>query len=295
MTCRSGNMTEERLRLSRCKTLVQCIEITQLDDTLLRITDHDRKITVEGHQYLPIVLAELSADKREASLRHGQQMLRAVVDGNTITIPNLKAQKFRNARVRILLLDYTHPQVVYTRMTRYISDVRFDGSNAVGTMYSQTNKLQRPSGGRFGGNFSKQCQYVLAGPFCKADIAAEVVASAAVESITDQRTELVFTAATFSPPTAAQEDNYYRDGSLIWKTGNNVGNVSPIVSSSHSLRKFKLLIPTARDIQVGDTCEIKPGCNGLFTTCKDKFGNAANFGGSDLEPDASSIRAPVIE
>jgi len=295
VTTRSGNMTEERLRLVRCKTLAQCIEVSGPDNILLRITDHDRPLTVEGNQYAPIVLAELSADSREAGMRVGEQMLRALVDGSTITIPDLKGQKYRNARVRMILVDWQHPHVILTRMTRYIADVRFDGSNAVGTMYSQSNKLRRPSGGRFGGNFSKVCQYVLAGPFCKADISAETIADAAVESIEEQRLEVVFTSASFSPPSAAQEDDYYRDGSLIWKTGNNVGNVSPIVTSTHSLRRFKLLIPTARDIQVGDTCEIRPGCNGLFTTCKNKHNNAVNFGGSDLEPDPNSIRAPVLE
>ena len=48
-------------------------------------------------------------------------------------------------------------------------------------------------------------------------------------------------------------------------------------------------------MQVGDTGTVKPGCDGLFDTCKDKFSNQANFGGSDLEPTASNLREPVIE
>jgi len=46
---------------------------------------------------------------------------------------------------------------------------------------------------------------------------------------------------------------------------------------------------------VGDRGTVKPGCNGLFDTCKDKFSNQKNFGGSDLEPRAGNIREPVIE
>jgi hypothetical protein len=104
-----------------------------------------------------------------------------------------------------------------------------------------------------------------------------------------------FTTSSFAPPAAAQVDDYYRDGSIVWETGNNVGQVSAIIGFDYSTRECRLLNPTLQPMLVGDQATVKPGCDGLFDTCKIKFDNVTNFGGSDLEPTASNIRRPVIE
>ena len=295
MTTRPGRMAEDLLRYYRGKQLAHCLRVVATDGTELLFTDHDRKLTVERNTYLPIVLGSLSADRREGGLRAGDQDVRGVIDGATITLPQLHQQKYHGADVYITVVDWCRPAIVYSRHRRVITRIVYDGSSFVGTMESVTQALRRPTGGRFGGYFSQTCQYELAGPFCQADISAETVTGATVDSVPDDYMTVRFTTGSFAPPVAAQVDDYYRDGSIIWTTGNNVGQVSPIVGFTYSTRECRLLVPTLRVIEVGDTGTVKPGCNGLFETCKDKFANQANFGGSDLEPTASNIREPVIE
>lgn len=295
MTTRPGRMAEDLLRYNRGKHLAHCLRVVALDGSELLFTDHDRKVTVENRTYLPIVLGSLSADRREGGLRAGDQDVRGVIDGTTITLPQLRTQKYRGATVYLTVVDWCRPAIVYSRHKRIITRIVFDGSNFVGTMESVTQKLRRPTGGRFGGYFSQACQYELAGPFCNADISAETVTTAVVDSVPDDYMTVRFTTASFAPPSAAQVDDYYRDGSIVWTSGDNVGQVSPIVGFTYSTRECRLLIPTLQVIEVGDEADVKPGCNGLFETCKDKFSNQANFGGSDLEPTASNIREPVIE
>lgn len=295
MTSRPGRMAEDLLRYNRAKQLAHCLRVVNEDGTELLFTDHDRKITVENKTYLPIVLGSLSADRREGGLRSGDQDVRGVIDGSTITLPQLHAQRYRGADVFILVVDWCRPAIVYSRHRRVITRIVYDGSSFVGTMESVTQSLRRPTGGRFGGNFSQSCQYELAGPFCQADISAETITAAVVDSVPDDYMTVRFTTASFAPPAAAQVDDYYRDGSIIWTTGDNVGQVSPIVGFVYSTRECQLLIPTLKVMQVGDQGTVRPGCDGLFETCKDKFANQANFGGSDLEPTASNIREPLIE
>jgi uncharacterized phage protein (TIGR02218 family) len=288
-------MAEDLLRYHRGKHLAHCLRVVAADGSELLFTDHDRQLTVENKTYLPIVLGGVSADRREGGLRSGDQDVRGVIDGTTITLPQLRTQKYRGATVHMLIVDWLRPAVVYSRHKRIITRIVFDGSNFVGTMESVTQKLRRPTGGRFGGYFSQTCQYELGGPFCKKNISAETVTTAIVGSVVDDYMTVRFTTASFAPPAAAQVDDYYRDGSIVWTSGGNVGQVSPIVGFTWSTRECRLLIPTLQAMQVGDRGNVKPGCNGLFDTCKDKFSNQANFGGSDLEPTASTIREPVIE
>ena len=159
MTTRPGRMAEDLLRYNRSKQLAHCLRVVAKDGSELLFTDHDRKLTVENKAYLPIVLGSLSADRREGGLRSGDQDVRGVIDGTTITLPQLRTQKYRGATVYILVVDWARPAIVYSRHRRIITRIVFDGSNFVGTMESVTQKLRRPTGGRFGGYFSQTCQY----------------------------------------------------------------------------------------------------------------------------------------
>ena len=295
MTTRPGQMPEDLLRFHRGKHLAHCLRVVALDGSVLLFTDHDRKLTVERNTYLPIVLGSLSADRREGGLRSGDQDVRGIIDGSAITLPQLKQQKWRGATVYLMVVDWCRPAVVYSRHQRIITRIVYDGSNFVGTMESVTQSLRRPTGGRFGGHFSQTCQYELGGDFCKASIGSTTISTAVVDAVPDEYMQVRFTTGSFAPPVAAQVDDYYRDGSIIWTTGDNVGQVSPIVGFTYSNRQCDLLIPTLKAMQVGDQATVKPGCDGLYETCRDKFSNNANFGGSDLEPTASNIREPVIE
>ena len=296
MTSRPGKMAEDLLRYNRGKQLAHCLRVVAFDGSVLLFTDHDRKLTVERNTYLPIVLGSLSADRREGGLRSGDQEVRGIIDGQTITLPQLKQQKWRGASVFLTIVDWCRPAIIYSRHRRTITRIVFDGSSFVGTLESITQSLRRPTGGRFGGHFGQTCQYELGGVYCKANISSTTItAPAVVDTVPDSLMTVRFTTGSFAPPAAGQVDDYYRDGSVIWTTGNNVGQVSAIIGFDYSTRECRLLSPTLQPMQVGDQATVKPGCNGLFDTCKDKFSNQPNFGGSDLEPTASSIRKPVVE
>jgi hypothetical protein len=51
-------------------------------------------------------------------------------------------------------------------------------------------------------------------------------------------------------------------------------------------------VPTLYPIVVGDTAILRVGCDGLFSTCRDKFDNALNFGGDPFAPSAQKLIEP---
>ena len=107
-----------------------------------------------------------------------------------------------------------------------------------------------------------------------------------VNTVTRGRYEFTMNSMT------ANTDQFFRDGTVLWTTGPNIGRVFPIADYRSSDRKIVLLTPTPFDIVAGHRAIIIVGCDGLIGTCRDKFNNLANFGGDAFAPSAQSIVAP---
>ena len=292
MTTRQGQASTEWMRWTRGKHLAHAVRIARQDGVELLGTDHDRKITFEGRTYTPINFAAFSAERREGAFRSGNQEARGWIDGTVITVPDLDANRYRGAEVFQVTLDWVFPWLVYERHRKFIRSVVRDGSSWVGTLEGRTQVLQRPAGGRFGGTFSTTCTYELGDPnTCKKDISADL-RTVTVQTVVDPRRVAQFTTASW---TGTFVDDYYRDGSLVWQTGDNAGVVSAIVGYTHATRRCDLLLPTPRPIKVGDVAIAKPGCDGLLTTCKTKFANQLNHGGDPFAPAAQQLIEPIRE
>ncbi len=78
-------------------------------------------------------------------------------------------------------------------------------------------------------------------------------------------------------------------GKLTWTSGNNVGHSVEVKSWDFGTQTFSLWLPMPRAIQVGDSYAVTPGCDKRFSTCKNTFGNGANFGGFPYVPGVGNI------
>ena len=376
MTTRPGIVGLDSLAYTRAKGLCHLLLITRPDGQRLAVTDHDRQVTFEGDVYRPIVLGELSADRREAALRTGSQEAKGVIDSISITASDIDAQNYVGAEVRQVIVDWVRPWIVLARHRRWIRQMLRTGASFTATLEGRAQQLQRPQGGRFGGVFTPKCPYRLGGKYCKKDISAfrnmfatetgtsaGQASSASIDTITDStkswtvdqwastssqhyylqtapgtssigsgqfRKILSNTATTVSlddpfdsQPNSAigyqigrgravvsviraryefttaginqQSDQFYRDGTIVWTSGNNIGRVFAIADYRANDYKLTLLTPTPFDIQVGDRGIIMVGCDGLLSTCRDKFANVLNFGGDPYAPSAQAIISPPEE
>lgn len=74
-------------------------------------------------------------------------------------------------------------------------------------------------------------------------------------------------------------DGWFELGAIKWTTGNNAGRSNGVRGWTQSTSRVQLWSTAYLTVQVGDTLEIIPGCDKVFTTCQDKFDNTINYRG----------------
>ena len=363
----------QRLRKVRAKTLCHLVQIVRADGFVLRLTDLDRPITVDGFVYTTASIAAMSAARRDSGLRPTNQEVAGLIDGDTITIPDLMGGRYKGAHVWIQLVDWTKPWSGHAYRSTYheIEDVAFqDNGLWKATLVGMGAKLARPVGGRFGGTWQTVCHYKLGDlATCRKNIAANILMAhptsgtssggntgltlvdagsgwtvdqwtayrvlltggtgawqireiasntsdtltikkpwdianvllpdntttykiglgPRVDAVIEQRQVIEFKVGDFP---GSYVDDYFREGEIQWTTGANAGVISHVMYYVHATRRCTLFKPTPFDIAVNDRGIVLPGCDGLKTTCKTKFDNVPNFGGSDLEPGAETVLEP---
>ncbi|MFY9342228.1 MAG: DUF2163 domain-containing protein [Planctomycetota bacterium] len=390
MTTRPGAGIQDELRLTRGKRLAQCLEIEIVHNAwiiYLRATDHDRPLTdLEGRVFLPVGAGDMSADRREASLRPGSQEIRGIIDGTVITETMVSRRHLVGCRVKQWLVDWSRPWIVYGEHWRWIRDITAQGSTWTATLEGRTEALQRSVGGRYGGRWTVTCPYELGSSFvapasgqtggCQVSLpfdGSKRQAGFRVDTITD-RTKFRITSASI--PVLA--DDWLRHGSIVWLwrapdvTGVNTGTTtattladttktwtvdehtgkwvrillgagaavsgeayqqiasntvdtltfpakaamsgwighnydicrqletnslarSHVMGYTASTREVQLLIPVPADIVAGDSGYWTVGCDGLLSTCRDKFANQLRFGGDPFAPSTTAIIEPIGE
>ncbi len=80
-----------------------------------------------------------------------------------------------------------------------------------------------------------------------------------------------------------------------WRAGDNVSARLYQVESIELINgnsQITLLEPLPFPIQVGDTLDIRPDCDKLFTTCRDRYRNQINFKGENLIPVGQASDTP---
>ncbi len=233
MTTRPGGLALLDLRYSRGKRLATLVHIIRKDGFELRLTDHDRALDFDGQTFEPVILGGLSADRREAAFRTGDQDASGIIDGAAITIPDLLGNRYRGAEVRQIVVDWARPWVVYARHRRWVRSLTWRGSAWVGTLQGRSQVLQRAAALPLGGTWTTTCPYTLGDPLtCKKDVSIGSGfsgAGATVQSIVKQKSEVTCYTDTW-PGTF--DDDYFRDGSFTWMwsapdlTGTTTGTTS---------------------------------------------------------------------
>lgn len=87
--------------------------------------------------------------------------------------------------------------------------------------------------------------------------------------------------------TLAQAAGYFSLGRVVMTSGNN--NTLARGVRFWDGAKFTLLSPFPFDLMAGDTFHVFPGCDKAFSTCRDKFSNTVNYGGTPTIPVAESM------
>lgn len=78
-----------------------------------------------------------------------------------------------------------------------------------------------------------------------------------------------------------------------WTSGDNASSKLYQVERIEGVNGLvTLLEPLPFSVQIGDTFEIRPDCDKMFTTCRDVYNNMINFKGENLIPTGEPINTP---
>ena len=89
---------------------------------------------------------------------------------------------------------------------------------------------------------------------------------------------------------ALGDDEWFKTGHLIWKTGLNTGISMEVKSWSSSTKEIILFLEMPFDIANGDRFWVYPGCQKrILDDCRDKFDNVLNFRGEPNVPGTDQL------
>jgi uncharacterized phage protein (TIGR02218 family) len=233
MTVRSSDQALQNQKWRRSQTLCSVFEITRLDGNVLRLTDHDKPLTIDGVQYLPASLGTLSAEQRDAALRASTQDASGFVDGTLLTIPDLMGNKYRGARVVQTLVDWRRPWVWHYRSLKRIRQMAYDGTRWTATLEGIGARLQQNVGGRFGGTHSQTCTYILGDQkTCKADLSGLLEYNPAATFLVQNITLFTSTPVLIRGQSVSWTTNQWAGYRFVLRSGNARGEERRIVSNT---------------------------------------------------------------
>ena len=120
------------------------------------------------------------------------------------------------------------------------------------------------------------CPYTLYGAGCNVDksICSEN------SSVSANTTQKIINCGLIKP------NGYYQNGVILFTSGKNINIKRGI--KYHTNGVLTLNLPLLYAPSVGDTFTVSAGCDKTMATCKNKFNNLANFGGTPFIPNPDS-------
>ncbi|WP_022721067.1 DUF2163 domain-containing protein [Rhodopseudomonas sp. B29] len=252
-------------------TLAQCWIVRRRDGAVLGFTDHDRDLAVHG----VVCRAGTGFGASEASQRFdlsvdGSEISGALSD-DLLREADLAAGRYDAATVETWMVDWSEPSLCLLTARSTLGEVRREGQSFAAELRGLADALSQESGRLY----TARCGADLGDGRCRVDLGngtwrADGIVTAALGVTT-------LTVAGLGGFAAG----WFTDGRLRWTGGANQG--SAIEIKQHRLVgsdvRLSLWQAMAEPIVAGDTFVVTAGCDKLFATCRDRFGNATNFRG----------------
>lgn len=252
-------------------TLATCWKIARRDGVLLGFTDHDETLSFGGTDYVPAH----GLDGGEASAKLGPSVDTAEVLGilhsDAITEDDILLGRYDGAAVETWRVNWRDvSQRMLQRRATIGEIVREDG-----VFRAELRSGQAALNQVKGRIYSPLCDASLGDARCGVDVTdAAYAASATVTEIRDRYRLVVSGIDGFA-------EGWFALGRALWSSGRRDG-VADAVTSHARLGGADIVSfaqPVGDWVVEGDTLELVAGCDRRFSTCRERFGNEANFRG----------------
>lgn len=266
------------------RRLTICGVIEKNDGTILRCTQHDDDLEIDGGDFDGVYLTTASVTgsdiKSSADMSVDNMEVSGLISDASIftgfTAADMEAGLFDDAPFQTFLCQWDDPGAWQKVLRRgYLGDI---SRTAEGQFQCEWRGLFQLYQQMIGRTYGERCDVKRFGDSrCKIDAEA-LAATGTVTAVTSRRR---FDASLIYPDYPSDELNYWDLGELIWLTGANTGYLKQVKRGGVDDidGHFDMWEQFPNTIEVGDTFRVKPGCDRLFGTCGGRFNNVINFRG----------------
>jgi uncharacterized phage protein (TIGR02218 family) len=251
-------------------TLAHCWKIARRDGVTLGFTDHDRDLVIDG----VTCRAATGFTASEASSRFDLSVdgaeISGALDDESLTEAEVAAGRYDAAAIETWLVDWSDVSLKVLTARGTLGEVRREGQAFTAELRGLADLLAQESGRLY----TARCGADLGDGKCRIDLAAATVRGNGI--VADITGTSMFTADGL----AGFADGWFSAGRLTWSSGANSGLAIEV--KHHRLDEdvqLTLWQAMPEPIVVGDAFVITAGCDKSFATCRDRFGNTANFRG----------------
>lgn len=262
---------------SGATTLATCWRIARRDGEVFRFTDHNCALTLNGETYSPTTGGEGAAMSASADLAVDNTEVVGLLASDALDAGALMSGRFDEAAVEIWRVNWADPSEALLLRCGVIGEVKRDGARFTAEIRGLSHRLDEVRGRVY----QRACDANAGDARCGVNLDdAQYMASGAVTAVTDDGRFSASGLDSFA-------SGWFAHGRLDWTSGANAGTRAHV--KAHAGAAISLWIPAGALVAIGDTFEVRAGCDKAFATCRAKFSNAVNFRGFHLMPGADFI------
>lgn len=272
-------ITTERARGS--SRLAKIWRLARLDGVVLRFTEHDRDLVIDGETFVSAAAFDPSTIRTVADMSVSDLDIVGAFDSELITPEDLLAGRYYGASFWVAEVSWFAPEAGKDVLKfGWIGRVKEEGGKFTAELHGPEIRLQQP----LLRIHTPGCTAVLGDDRCKEDLGAWT-RSGTVSATTNNQ--------SFTGSMEVPSETYYEFGMVTWTSGANIG-LSMEVGNATLEGVVSLFAEMPFDIEVNDTFSIVAGCNGSLGACKLKFDNVLNFRGTPHAPVSDDVlKGPV--
>ncbi len=256
---------------SGATTLCNCWLIERSDGTRLGFTDHDLSLQFDGQTYVPAH----GLDSSEVSAKLGPQVdtseITGILHSSAISEDDILLGRYRDARVTTFRVNWRDVTVRETMRVDFIGEIVRQDQVFRAELRSGQELMNIARGRRY----QSVCDTSVGSARCAIDInLPSYRGEAQVQQVLGRYEIEVSGLETFA-------SGWFSFGSVSWISGrrarlkDSIGNHA----QNGSIATLAFAEPVGDWVLPGDQLSVFAGCDRLFSTCRNKFSNAANFQG----------------
>ena len=253
-------------------TLCHCWRLTRRDGVVLGFTDHDRRLTFAGTDFLAASGFAASEREEEAGLSAATSEVAGGFSSEAIREADLAAGLYDGARVELFLVNWADPSQRMLLKVEDVGEVTRAGGEFRAELRALSHRLSQPQGRVY----ARRCDAVVGDARCGIALVG-FQATGTVTAVTDESRLSVSGLSGFAA-------GFFRHGRLAFTDGALAGTVAEIDGQDGAA--LSLWLPLSPLPAVGDRVTVTAGCDGSFATCRTKFSNSARFRGFPHMPGA---------